>query len=166
MYKNEVILFDGDKFPQARFYAEVHGVHAENLRFYLKFKQTQPSQHNYTRVYFVVGDATFNHIIDIHKRSFPVEIYGGVIDYTKMGLSVAKQYLRERAITKPFDDYKQLCKQMAERLVRENLEQQRIEEQRIKDEKEAFLKIENAQPDDFVLKNIRKNRRAKYNING
>ena len=59
-----------------------------------------------------------------------------------------------------------LCKQMAERLVKENLEQQRIEEQRIKDEKEAFLKIENAQPDDFVKKNIRKNRRAKYNING
>lgn len=166
MYKNEVILFDGDKFPQARFYAEVHGIYAENLRFYLKFKQTQPSRHNYSRVYFVVADNTFNHIIDSHKREFPTEIHSGVIDYTKMGLQVAKQYLRERAITQPFEDYKQLCKQMAERLVRESAEQQRIEEQRIEDETKAFLDLTNEKPDEYVLKTIRKTRRAKYRNNG
>ena len=102
-----VLLASPEEFPQAQHYAECFSMLFVDMDNRMKYKEYNPSRHDYYKVYIAVKDkAKYEKIIDSHAAEFPCEYTDVLPDYRKKEARKVAGWLVSKSYIDPFDDIK------------------------------------------------------------
>jgi len=107
MLGDNVLLYDGNEFPQAVTYAQCFNMFAQDMVISMRYKEYKPVRQTFLKVFVAVKDRSkFHEILSRHEAQFEVEYIDELPDYRKEDIATVAKMLHDRGFTAAFDDIK------------------------------------------------------------